>query len=190
MLVSRLEVSQLRYTVAEAKSLSDAVAKFNERPAMRVDFMPEGEMLMGEGKWREGMDRLRKDADQDPPRVGPLLRYGTALLNAGLRDDAIIVFRNATRADPKSPIAYISLTNAYRFDPLGRITGLASILKRRMPQYKGLSRSPPTTNDRSWSGQFSKSSTGSASGSRTRYASGKRLNSWRESPRIPRNSMT
>ena len=121
MLVSRLEVSKLRYTVAEAKSLSDALAKFNARPAMRVDFMPEGEMLMGAGKWKEGMTRLREDAESTPARVPPLLRYGAALLNAGLRDEAIAVFRKATVVDPKSANAYGYLASAYRHDPVGRL---------------------------------------------------------------------
>jgi hypothetical protein len=75
LFVYRLETAKHRFSVAEAKQITDAVKQPAFRNSFRVDFMPEGTELMSEGKWKEGIALLRRDAASDPPRPNALLRY-------------------------------------------------------------------------------------------------------------------
>ncbi len=77
-------------------------------------------MLMSEGKWKEGIELLRRDASTNPIRTGPGLRYAAALLEAGLRDEAAKVCRRVIETDPKSARAYAYLSLVDRYDQIGR----------------------------------------------------------------------
>jgi tetratricopeptide (TPR) repeat protein len=111
-----------RITVSEAKEIREAI---KQTPltggTVLVEFMPEGTMLMSEGKWKEGFDLLRRDASATPIRPGPGLRYAVALMEAGLRDEAARICRNVIEADPKSARAYGYLSLVERYDPIGRL---------------------------------------------------------------------
>jgi tetratricopeptide (TPR) repeat protein len=119
--VYRIESPGHRFTVAQAKQIAEAFKQPDARAYFRFDFMPEGAQLMSEGKWKEAIDLLRRDAASDPPRPGPLLRYAAALLQVGLRDEAAQACRKAIDADPKSAHAWAILGNIMRHDPVGRI---------------------------------------------------------------------
>jgi tetratricopeptide (TPR) repeat protein len=112
--------SPIRFTVAEAKSLRDAAEKTPIEP-FRLEFLSEGALLMSEGKWKDGISKLRAEAETPSATVSTLLRYAAALLEAGFRDDAIAVCRKAIELDPKSAPAYSRLSFLYRHDTAGRL---------------------------------------------------------------------
>ncbi len=109
-----------RFTPKEAKSLRDAAEK-TRIDSYRVEFLAEGALLMSDGKWKEGMEKLRRDADAPSATVAAVLRYAAGLLEAGFRDEAIAVCRKAIDLDPKSAPAYARLSFLYRHDPAGRL---------------------------------------------------------------------
>jgi tetratricopeptide (TPR) repeat protein len=112
--------SSRRYTTAEAKSLRDAEEKIAVE-SFRLEFLSEGALLMSDGKWKEGIEKLRIEAEAPSVTVPALLRYAAALLEAGFRDDAIAVCRKAIALDPKSATAYARLSFLFRHDPAGRL---------------------------------------------------------------------
>ena len=112
--------SERVFTVTQAKSLLEAVEK-TPIGTYRVEFMPEGSLLMSQGKWKEGIELLRRDAQTDSATVATMLRYAGALLETGMRDDAIAMCRKAIERDPKSAAAYAQLALLYRYDPAGRL---------------------------------------------------------------------
>jgi hypothetical protein len=112
--------SERRFTPAQAKSLRDA-AENTRIDAFRVEFMAAGALSMSEGKWKEGMEMLRRDAESASATVPGMLRYAAGLLEAGFRDEAIVVCRKAIDLDPKSAPSYARLSFLYRHDPAGRL---------------------------------------------------------------------
>jgi len=110
-----------RYTMAEIQKISDAWSTLSKTAPIRVDFIPEGSQLMSEGKWKEGIDRLRKDAETSPQTLHAQLRYASALLQVGLRDKAIDICRAAIKLNPDFPEAWLRLGFAYRHDSIGRV---------------------------------------------------------------------
>ena len=120
LLTYRLESLKRSYSVAEAKLLVEGWKKVDGQTVLRLEFMPEGEVLMAAGKWKEGFAILRKDAEANPTSEGALLRYSSALLEAGFRDKAAEICEQALKANPKSARAYTRLSTIYRHDSIGR----------------------------------------------------------------------
>ena len=117
-----IESSRKRYTITELRQVSEAVSKLRSERAIRVDFVPEGSQLMSDGKWKEGIERLRKDAEAVPQTAHSQLRYAAALSQVGLRDRAIEVYRKAIELDPNSAEAWARLSFAYGADQVGRFS--------------------------------------------------------------------
>jgi tetratricopeptide (TPR) repeat protein len=125
-----LENSRRRYSMSEVQKISEAWEKLSKEPEIRVDFVPAGSQLMTEGKWKEGIERLRKDAEASPKNINALLRYASALIQVGLRDKAIAICREAIQTDPRSPEAWLRLSFAYRHDPIGRMNQAGTNLEQ------------------------------------------------------------
>jgi len=109
-----------RFTPKEAQSLRDAAEKTRIDP-FRVEFLSEGALLMSDGKWKDGFERLRREAEAPSATAPALLRYAAGLLEAGFRDQAVAACRKAIELDPKSAAAYARLSFLYRHDPAGRL---------------------------------------------------------------------
>jgi len=108
--------------LAQAKNLLEA-GEGTSADTFRVEFMAEGALLMSEGKWKEGIEKLRREAESASATVSGMLRYAAGLLEAGFRDQAIAVCRKAIELDPKSASAYARLSFVYRHDRVGRLDG-------------------------------------------------------------------
>ena len=121
LFVYRLATARHQFSVADARQITDALKQPALRNSYRVEFMPEGTELMSEGKWKEGIALLRRDAASDPPRPSALLRYAAALLEAGMRDEAAKACRKAIEVDSKSARAWAYLSWVERHDAMGRV---------------------------------------------------------------------
>ena len=109
-----------RYTVAEAAELRNKVAETIAGPAILVNFEPQGQALLHEGKVKEALGAYRVLIAQHPAAAIYHLQLAKALLEAGMGEAARSEARQAVKLDPTSASAERALASILRYDLVGR----------------------------------------------------------------------
>ena len=109
-----------RYTVAEATELRNKVADIIAGPAILINFEPEAEVLMREGKVREALSSYRSLVAQHPTEAVHHLQVAKVLLEAGMGEAARAEARQAVKLEPNSALAEKVLAQILKFDLVGR----------------------------------------------------------------------
>jgi len=109
-----------RYTVAEATELRNKVVELANGPAILVDFEPEGQALLHEGKVREALASYRSLVARNPNEAVHHLQVANVLLEAGLGEAARSEARLAVKLDPNSAVAERILAEILKRDLVGR----------------------------------------------------------------------
>jgi len=118
--VLRLENTQRRLTVEQAKQLRDGVLKATNRDGILINFDHVGHSLLSSGKIREGLAAYEKIAAQHPKESLHKAQLARALLTAGLGERAREVALEGTKLEPSSFIAYKTLGQVLKNDLMGR----------------------------------------------------------------------
>lgn len=116
----RVENTQQRLTVEEAKQLRDAVVKAMNRDAIFINFDHVGHALLAIGQVKEELAAYETIAAQHPQEALHRAQLARALLTVGLGESARAVALEATKLDPNSFIAYSTLAEALKNDLVGR----------------------------------------------------------------------
>jgi tetratricopeptide (TPR) repeat protein/transglutaminase-like putative cysteine protease len=109
-----------RYTVAEATEVRNKVAELAAGPAIFVNFEPEGEALLHEGKVKEALESYRSLLAMHPSEPVHHLQVARVLLQAGMGEAARAEAREAVKLDPNSALAERTLADMLKHDLVGR----------------------------------------------------------------------
>ena len=109
-----------RYTVAEATALRNEVADLINGPAILIDFEPQGEALLREGKVKEALASYRALVALNPNAAVHHLQVANVLLQAGMGEAARTEARLAVKLDPNSALAERVLAEILKHDLVGR----------------------------------------------------------------------
>jgi tetratricopeptide (TPR) repeat protein/transglutaminase-like putative cysteine protease len=109
-----------RYTVAEATTLRDQVADLINGPPILIDFEPEGEALLREGKVKEALASYRALIAANPNSAVHHLQLANVLMQAGMGEAARNEARLAVKLDPSSALAERVLAEILKHDLVGR----------------------------------------------------------------------
>ena len=118
--VLRFENRRTRLSVAEAKSLRDAIVKARQADPIFIAFDQTGKSLLAEGKIREGLESYQKLIDLYPKQALHRIQFARALLSVGLGEKARTVARQATAMEPNSAQAFSTLGWILQHDLIGR----------------------------------------------------------------------
>jgi len=116
----RVENTNARMTVQQAKNLRDAVVKARDADPIFVSFDLVGHSLIAAGKIKEGLAAYRELAAQHPKEALHRVQLAQALLTAGLGEQARIVALEATNLEPTSALAHSTLAMVLKHDLIGR----------------------------------------------------------------------
>jgi len=125
-----------RYTVAEATELRNKVAELAAGPAILVNFEPQGEALLREGKVREALASYRALVALHPAEAVHHLQVAKVLLEAGMGEAARAEAREAVKLDPKSALAEKTLAQILKRDLVGRSMRAGSDLAGAAEAYR------------------------------------------------------
>ena len=109
-----------RYTVAEATALRNQVADLINGPAILIDFEPQGEALLRDGKVKEALASYRALVALNPNAAVHHLQVANVLLQAGMGEAARAEARLAVKLDPSSALAERVLAEILKHDLVGR----------------------------------------------------------------------
>jgi tetratricopeptide (TPR) repeat protein/transglutaminase-like putative cysteine protease len=109
-----------RYTVAEATALRNQVADLISGPAILIDFEPQGEALLRDGKVKEALASYRALVALNPNAAVHHLQVANVLLQAGMGEAARAEARLAVKLDPNSALAERVLAEILKHDLAGR----------------------------------------------------------------------
>jgi len=109
-----------RYTVAEATELRNKVAELISGPAILVNFEPDGEALLRDGKVKEALESYRGLIAANPKSAVRHLQLARVLLDAGMGEAARAQAREAVKLDPTSALAEKTLAEILKHDLVGR----------------------------------------------------------------------
>lgn len=109
-----------RYTVAEATALRNQVADLINGPAILINFEPQGEALLREGKVKEALAGYRALIAANPNAAVHHLQVANVLLQAGMGEAARNEARLAVKLDPSSALAERVLAEILKHDLVGR----------------------------------------------------------------------
>lgn len=132
-----------RYTVAEATELRNKVAELITGPAILVNFEPQGEALLREGKVREALASYRALVGLHPTEAVHHLQVAKVLLEAGMGEAARAEAREAVKLDPKSALAEKTLAQVLKHDLVGRNQRPGSDLTGAAEAYRAAIRLDP-----------------------------------------------
>ena len=118
--VLRFDSGKSRLTVAEAKTLHDAINKAIKTEPILISFDVVGHTLITEGKIREGLASYQQLVSASPRSGFRRVQLARALLSVGLGEKARAVAREATTVDPGSYQAYFALGWILEHDLIGR----------------------------------------------------------------------
>ncbi|HEX4488766.1 MAG TPA: DUF3857 domain-containing protein [Terriglobales bacterium] len=116
----RFDTVKRRFTIAEATEMRNKIAELRQGEAIMVNFEPEAEALLREGKIRESFQSYRKLAAQHPKEAIHHLQLASALLHAGLGEAARQEAQLAVKLEPKSAVAQKTLAEILEHDLVGR----------------------------------------------------------------------
>ena len=109
-----------RYTAAEATALRNEVADLINGPAILIDFEPQGEALLRDGKVKEALASYRALVALIPNAAVHHLQVANVLLQAGMGEAARAEARLAVKLDPTSALAERVLAKILKHDLVGR----------------------------------------------------------------------
>lgn len=109
-----------RYTAAEAAEMRNKIVELVAGPAILVNFEPEGEALLRDGKVREALASYRGLVALHPKEPVHHLQVAKVLLDAGMGEAARSEAKLAVRLDPKSALAQRTLAQILKHDLVGR----------------------------------------------------------------------
>lgn len=109
-----------RYTIAEATELRNKVAEISAGPAVFVNFEPEGEALLHQGKVKEALASYRSLIAANPKDAVHHLQVARVLMEAGMGEAARAEAREAVKLDPSSALAERTLADILKHDLVGR----------------------------------------------------------------------
>jgi tetratricopeptide (TPR) repeat protein len=109
-----------RYTAAEATALRNQVADLISGPAILINFEPQGEALLRDGKVKEALASYRALVAQNPNAAVHHLQVANVLLQAGMGEAARTEARLAVKLDPSSALAERVLAEILKHDLVGR----------------------------------------------------------------------
>lgn len=109
-----------RYTVAEATALRNEVADLINGPAILIDFEPQAEALLRDGKVKEALASYRALVALNPNAAVHHLQVANVLLQAGMGEAARSEARLAVKLDPSSALAERVLAEILKHDLVGR----------------------------------------------------------------------
>ena len=109
-----------RYTIAEAAELRNKVADIIAGPAILINFEPQAEVLLREGRVREALSSYRSLVAQHPTEAVHHLQVAKVLLEAGMGEAARTEAREAVKLEPDSALAEKMLAQILKFDLVGR----------------------------------------------------------------------
>jgi len=109
-----------RYTVAEATELRNKMAGMITGPAIVVQFEPEAEVLLREGKAREALASYRNLAALHPGEAIHRMQIAKTLIRMGMGESARAEAREAVRLEPTSVSAHKLLADVLVYDLVGR----------------------------------------------------------------------
>lgn len=125
-----------RYTVAEATALRNKVAEFATGPAILVNFEPQAEALLREGKVKEALASYRSLIAAHPKEAVHHLQVAQALLNAGMGEAARAEAEHAVELEPDSALAEKTLAQILKQDIVGRSLRAGSDLTGAAAAYR------------------------------------------------------
>ena len=132
-----------RYTIPEATELRNKVAEIIAGTAILVNFEPEGEALLHEGKVREALASYRSLIAAHPNEAIHHLRVANVLLEAGMGEAARAEARQAVKLDPNSALAYRVLADILKHDLVGRDLRAGSDLEGAEDAFRTAARLDP-----------------------------------------------
>lgn len=132
-----------RYTVAEATELRNKLAELVSGPAILVNFEPQGEALLREGKVREALASYRSLVALHPSEAVHHLQVAKVLMEAGMGEAARAEAREAVKLDPKSALAEKTLAQILKHDLVGRSMRPGSDLAGAAEAYRAAIRLDP-----------------------------------------------
>jgi tetratricopeptide (TPR) repeat protein/transglutaminase-like putative cysteine protease len=109
-----------RYTAAEATALRNQVADLINGPVILIDFEPQGEALLRDGKVKEALASYRALVALNPNAAVHHLQVANVLLQAGMGGAARAEARLAVKLDPNSALAERVLAEILKHDLVGR----------------------------------------------------------------------
>jgi len=109
-----------RYTAAEATALRNQIADLISGPAILIDFEPQGEALLRDGKVKEALASYRALVALNPNAAVHHLQVANVLLQAGMGEAARSEARLAVKLDPSSALAERVLAEILKHDLVGR----------------------------------------------------------------------
>ena len=109
-----------RYTIAEATEVRNKIAELISGPAILVNFEPEGEALLRDGKVKEALESYRGLVSANPNAAVHHLQVARVLLEAGMGEPARAEAREAVKLDPSSALAQRTLAEILKHDLVGR----------------------------------------------------------------------
>jgi len=119
--VLRVESTNTRKTVQQAKDLRDAVLKARNADPIFITFDHVGHSLISAGKFKEGLAAYREVAAQHPKEALHQVQLAQALLSAGLSEQARVIAKEATTLEPNSALAFSTLGMVLEHDLIGRL---------------------------------------------------------------------
>ena len=119
--VLRVENTNNRMTVQQAKDLRDAVLRARNADPIFITFDNVGYALISAGKIKEGLAAFRQIAAQHPKEALHKVQLAQALLTAGLGEEARKVALEATTLEPSSALAFSNLGMVLKHDLIGRV---------------------------------------------------------------------
>lgn len=118
--VLRVENTNTRMSVQQAKDLRDAVLKARNGDPVTITFDEVGYALISAGKTKEGLAAYRQIAAQHPQDALHKVQLAPALLTTGLGEQARSMAREATTLEPDSALAFSTLGTVLKHDLIGR----------------------------------------------------------------------
>ncbi len=109
-----------RYSVAEATEVRNKVAELVAGPAVFVNFEPEGEALLRDGKVKEALESYRGLLATHPNEPVHHLQVARVMMQAGMGEAARAEAREAVKLDPNSALAERTLGDILKHDLVGR----------------------------------------------------------------------
>jgi tetratricopeptide (TPR) repeat protein/transglutaminase-like putative cysteine protease len=137
------DTAKRRYTIAEATELRNKVADIIAGPAVMINFEPEAEVLLREGKVREALASYRSLVAKHPTEAVHHLQVAKVLLDAGMGEAARTEAREAVKLEPNSALAEKMLAQILRYDLVGRNMRPGSDLAGAAEAYRAATRLDP-----------------------------------------------
>lgn len=111
------------WSASEVAAARDALKQYGDDDIPQVIFNQVGEALLQAGKAKEAIEEFQRLSKSQPGKASPLRHYASALLAAGLGEEARSQALKAVALEPQSARTHRSLAWIYQHDLVGRRFG-------------------------------------------------------------------